>query len=104
VTVQPPYTFEQAQDWLKENAKHPRITAEFIAEQINNVDYLTHGISTIAVVVLKNGFKVFGHSTPADPKNFNAEIGQSYAYDNAFRQLWPLFGFTLREYLNSKGE
>lgn len=54
---------------------------------------------TICIVVMNNGFMVIGKSAPASPKNFNAELGQKLAYEDAVRQLWPLMGFALREKL-----
>jgi hypothetical protein len=50
---------------------------------------------------MKNGFIVIGHSAPASPENFNAELGRKFAYENAIRQLWPLMGFALRERLSA---
>src|SRR5690606_2187974 len=38
-----------------------------------------------------------GESARVDPANFDAQIGQALAYDDAFRKLWPLFGFALTE-------
>jgi hypothetical protein len=52
---------------------------------------------TICMLTTKAGFTVIGHSAPASPENFNAELGRQFAYENAFRQLWPLFAFTLLE-------
>ena len=39
-----------------------------------------------------------------NPENYNEEIGNKIAYDNAFRQLWPLFGFLLAEKNRLKGQ
>lgn len=54
---------------------------------------------TICVLVMKNGFTVIGKSAPADAENFNAELGQKFAYEDAVRQLWPLEGYRLRSAL-----
>ena len=48
---------------------------------------------------VKNGFKVVGKSAPASPENFDPEKGRELAYEDAFRQLWPLEGYLLRERL-----
>jgi hypothetical protein len=56
---------------------------------------------SLCVLVMDNGFVVIGHSAPASPENFNAELGAKLAYENAIRQLWPLMGFALRERLAS---
>jgi hypothetical protein len=54
---------------------------------------------TFCVLVLQNGFTVTGQSACASPENFNAEIGQRIAREDAIRQVWPLMGYQLREQL-----
>lgn len=54
---------------------------------------------TIAVVIMRNGYVVLGKSAPADPENFNLELGQKFAREDAVRQIWPLMGYALREKL-----
>lgn len=49
------------------------------------------------LIELDNGFQVLGKSFVADPDNFNRELGEHYAYTDAFNQLWGPFAFTLRE-------
>jgi hypothetical protein len=97
--VLPPLTYQEATQVVEETALAPRISAESIRARIAEVRYQFDGISTICIIEMKNGFKVFGHSTPASPANFNAAVGKSYAYDNAFRQIWQLEGYLLREFL-----
>lgn len=48
---------------------------------------------TICLLVMRNGFVVIGKSAPLDPANFNAELGQKFAYEDAVRQCWPLYAF-----------
>lgn len=59
------------------------------------------GLLTFAVVVLRNGFTVTGQSACASPENYNAEIGQRLALEDAKRQMWALLGFRLRDKLAS---
>lgn len=54
---------------------------------------------TIAIVVLKNGFTIIGKSAPASADNFDADLGQKLAYEDAVRQIWPLMGYALRQKL-----
>lgn len=54
---------------------------------------------TICVMVLANGYSVVGTSAPADPENFDAEAGRSFARSDALRKVWPLEGYLLRERL-----
>lgn len=58
---------------------------------------------TIVIVYLENGFVVVGKSAPADPENFNEELGRQFAYEDAVRQIWPLEAYLLNEKLH-KGE
>jgi hypothetical protein len=55
---------------------------------------------TICVMVLQNGFTVTGESACADPRNFNKEIGQRVARQNAINKIWPLMGYELRTRIN----
>jgi hypothetical protein len=58
---------------------------------------------TICVIVLRNGFTVIGKSAPADPANFNAELGRKFAREDAIRQIWPLMGYAKRQELAGAG-
>jgi len=85
-----------------------RITPELIKDRIEHVEYhrVGGGTLTLCVITVNNGFQVTGTSACADPENYNKDIGQKIAFDNAFRELWPLFGFLLREKLflaNARG-
>jgi len=55
---------------------------------------------TFCVLVLRNGYTVHGHSAPASPENFDAEIGQKIARQKAVEQIWPLMGYALRDKLH----
>lgn len=55
------------------------------------------GTVTHCRIILDNGFSVSGESACVNAENYNQEIGERIAYNNAFRQLWPLFGFLLAE-------
>lgn len=99
----------------------PRVTKEQLESAIHRVDYFSAAdgvrsatppglrtvvpaeglkLLTICVITLKNGFTVRGESACASPENFNKDIGQRLAYENAFNHLWPLFGFQLKEDLH----
>lgn len=60
-------------------------------------------ILTLCLVVVSNGFTVVGKSAPASPDNFNKDLGEEFAYEDAVRQLWPLMGYALRDRL-ARGE
>ena len=108
----------------------PRLTPDHIDSVIQSVHYFTAGdgyagalasseefnslpegerfinppqqldLLTFCVIVLKNGFTVTGESACASPENFNAEIGQKVAYENARNKIWQLEGYLLKEKLN----
>lgn len=52
---------------------------------------------TICILVLRSGFTVVATAAPASPENFDFEIGKKIAYENAIQQLWPHFGFYLKQ-------
>lgn len=101
----------------------PRVTPDRIKDVIDDVQYFTAGdgaygyqtreetvdvatypealnLLTFCVITLKNGFTVTGESACASPENFNEEIGQKIAYDNAVNKIWPLEGYLLKEQLH----
>lgn len=57
-------------------------------------------LMTFCVLVLKNGFKVTGMSSCTDPDNFNRDIGERIARENAVREIWPLLGYELKTKLS----
>lgn len=81
-----------------EKSPAPRVTPDYIEGRI--VDKKYHRLSgtlMVCEILVDNGFVVIGESACASPENFNQEIGEKVSYDNAFRKLWPLFGFLLAE-------
>lgn len=77
-----------------------KITVEFLNSEIANVEYLRPvGTLTICVITTKDGFTFTGESASVDPANFNQEIGEKIAYDNAFKKMWLPYGFWLHKTL-----
>lgn len=60
------------------------------------------GLLTFCVLVLRNGFTVTGESACASPENFDAEIGQKVALENARQKIWPLMGYALKQQLHDQ--
>lgn len=99
--------------------KGPRVTPAALQSEIVSVHYFNAAdaafgdkaahaqendksplqLMTFCVLVLRNGFTVHGVSACASPENYNAEIGERIARENAERQIWPLLGFRLRDEL-----
>lgn len=71
---------------------------------IKQVDFMVHPGSclTVCVVTLLNGYTVTGESACADPKMYDAEVGQKFAFAAAEQKVWPLLGYALREELFKK--
>ena len=57
---------------------------------------------TVCVLTLENGFNVTGESACVSPENFNKEIGEKIARDNAIDKIWSLEGYLLKEQLSKK--
>ncbi|MEP3071509.1 Gp49 family protein [Maricaulis sp.] len=79
-----------------------RVTLESIKGKIVSEEYLHPAClpsMTIAVLELANGYVVTGQAAPADPANFNEDLGRKFAYEDAVRRIWPLEGYALRERL-----
>jgi hypothetical protein len=60
------------------------------------------GLLTICILEMQNGYTIIGKSAPAAPENFDRELGETLAYEDAVRQVWPLEGYLLREQLNAR--
>jgi hypothetical protein len=81
-----------------EQSPAPRVTKEAMSSHITGTkftrlnDTLTH-----CIITLDNGFSVTGESACVNVENYNKDIGEKIAYDNAFNKLWQLYGFLLAE-------
>lgn len=80
----------------------PRITPEHIDSKIKKVDFHVFPGSqlTVCCMTLKNGFTVTGESACASPENFNKEIGEDIARNNAREKIWALEGYLLKQKLD----
>ena len=78
----------------------PRVTVDSIKAKIASVEYVRHDILTLCIITMQNGFKTIGKSAPASPENYDFEVGKTYAYEDAFKPLWQLEGYLLRETLS----
>lgn len=78
----------------------PRVTEESIKARIGGVTYHHIDQLTICVITMVNGFHVTGVSAPASAANYDEKVGERYAFDNAFKSLWQLEGYLLRDRLH----
>ncbi len=75
-----------------------RVTLEYMTDRIESTEFINPPSVpqlTLAIVKMKNGFAVVGKSAPADPANFNEELGKKFAREDAIRQLWGFEGYAL---------
>lgn len=74
----------------------PRLSPELIDEKIASKSFYIHGGKlTVCVLKLQNGFEIVGESACAHPDNFDQELGEKAAFENARRQIWKLEGYLL---------
>lgn len=79
----------------------PRVTPERVEKLIIGEQYhVFEGTTlTICCLTLRNGYTVTGESACASPDNFDSELGQKIARDNAKQKIWALEGYLLCEEL-----
>lgn len=81
----------------------PRLTPELIDEKIKSVSFhvFTGSCLTVCCMTLTNGFTLTGESACVSPENFNAEIGEKIAFEQAREKIWMLEGYLLKEALHN---
>ena len=80
----------------------PRLTPSDIDRCVVDAQYhIFNGTClTVCCLILRNGFTVTGESACASPENFDKELGQKIAFDNARDKVWALEGYLLKERLS----
>ena len=80
----------------------PRLTPALIDAAIRDEQFHVFGDTclTVCCLTLQNGFTVTGESACASPENFNAELGQKIARENARNKIWALEGYLLKQRLS----
>ena len=75
----------------------PRITSRDVDSSIKGVMYYNFPGTTLTICCIKlvNGFTVTGESACASVSNFNKEIGEGIAFENAKQKIWQLLGYRL---------
>lgn len=77
------------------------VTEESIKAKIKNVSYHVFEGTTLThcTITLENGYTVTGESACVRPENFNKAVGEEWAYKDAFKHLWKLEGYLLKQRL-----
>ena len=80
----------------------PRVLPEDLEAQIKTVSYMQVNLLTVCAIEMQNGFMVTGESACAYPENFNEEIGQRIALENAKQKMWALLGYELKSKVHAE--
>lgn len=78
----------------------PRVTLQDVKDCIKSEEFLYTQTLTFCVLTLNNGWTVTGESACASPANYNKEIGDRLARDNAIGKIWACLGFELKSKLH----
>ena len=71
-----------------------KVTKEMIEGLIKEVKYTRiNETMTHCQIVTDCGFAFTGESACIDPDNYNKEIGEKIAYENAYDKIWSHMGF-----------
>jgi hypothetical protein len=98
--MEPKMTLDEAKATVATKVA-PRVTEDSIKARIAGVEHIRHEHLTICIITMQNDFFVVGISAPASKQNYDREVGERYAYENAFKQLWQLEGYLLRELIHN---
>jgi len=84
----------------------PRLNPTLIdAAIIDEAYYVFPGTTTtICRLTLQNGFSTIGESAAVSLENFDKEIGQKVARDNARDKVWQLEGYRLKQKLYEESQ
>lgn len=79
----------------------PRLTPDLIDSKVKDKSFHVFGETclTVCCLTLENGFTVTGEGACASPENFNQEIGEKIAFENARDKIWMLEGYLLKQKL-----
>lgn len=89
-------TNEVTEQELIERSEYPRVTLDQLKANIVDERFVQHGLMTICILTLANGFTVLGQSACAVPGNFKMDVGQRLARSDAENKIWALMGYELK--------
>ncbi|CAB4124775.1 Phage protein (N4 Gp49/phage Sf6 gene 66) family [uncultured Caudovirales phage] len=103
--MQPKLSLEETTARVEANSNANRVSIPSIKARISNVVYrrpFNDTTLSLCVITMVNGFTFVGKSACADPANFDEEVGQRYAYEDAFKQIWSHEAYLIRETLSNQ--
>lgn len=74
------------------------LTKDMIEERIAEVKYYYHGVLTICVMEMENGFYHVGKSACISPVAYKKDVGEEFSYEDALRQAWSYEAYLMKEY------
>lgn len=92
----PKITYEDIKDAIVSEHYFTAAQGVYGSERINLDEDSSLHLLTFCVLELKNGFTVTGESACAHPSNYNKEVGERIARENAEKKIWPLLGYELK--------
>ncbi len=86
----------------------PTVTLEGMLAKVADSQFLLlpDGRTTLCILTMTSGFTVRGESSCVCKENYNQELGEKYAREDAVKKLWPMEGYLLAEdlYRQSRGD
>ena len=80
----------------------PRLNPKHIEDTIKKCEFFKMtDVLTVCVLTLRNGFTVTGESACASPENYDKQIGEKIARENAKEKIWTLEGYLLKERIHN---
>lgn len=72
-----------------------KLTREELEGLIDRIEYFTvaNTTTTMCALILKSGFVVVGKSACINPSDFDTQLGEQIAREDALAQLWELEGY-----------
>lgn len=67
---------------------------EYLEQYITKKQFTIMGEkTTICLITVYNGHEIIGTSACVDPKDFNSDVGEAFAYERALEEMNKFFGF-----------
>lgn len=80
--------------------KAPTVTDDKIAAVIaGEAFHRLTAVLTVCVLTLVNGFTVLGKSACVSPENYDQELGEHFAREDAKKQIWAFEAYLLKQQL-----
>jgi hypothetical protein len=76
-----------------------KVTVSDLNAKVSHATYdlMPDGRTTVCQITLQNGYTVLGTSACVARSEYNQALGEKYAYEKAFEQIWALEGYLLRQ-------